>query len=183
MKRNIFLTLLGVLALGFGITSCEKLDSLDDYKSVDVGGTATAKLSGEYFIHLDYYDAGTSTWVLDGFGIGYKKIIISNTAANKADSVWINDLNIWPTLARVSCNSTTGVFNPGVSDNIQDAGETFEVMNGKVLTEGCVTESGNKSDSIYIEFVWSDIAAANLPAGTLTRFSGYKRTGFIEDEH
>lgn len=185
MKRNIYLVLLGVLALSFGLTSCEKIDSLDDYKSVDIGGTATAKISGEYFVTLDAYIGGA--WVIDPVGMGYKKIMIYNTATNRADSVWIDDLNIWPTKARISCNVTTGQFTPCTADNIKDAGETIAITDGKVITDGCHTSAGNLTDSIVIEFQWSDLTTAAtagaIPTGSPTRFAGYKRTGFLEDEH
>lgn len=188
MKRYVYLTFIGVLVLSFGLTSCEKLDSLDDYKSVDIGGTATSKISGEYFVTLDWWDSANSVWSVDDFGIGYVKIMTYNTASNRADSVWLNDLGLlkanvnaglWATMARVSCDASTGVFTACTADNIKSAGETITVSGGKVIADGATTAAGNVSDSIIVEFEWSNPTFA----GEKWRFAGYKRTGFIEDEH
>ncbi len=175
MKRNIYLVLLGVLALSFGLTSCEKLDSLDDYKSVDIGGTATSKISGEYYVTLDAFVAGN--WVVDAYSQGYVKVMVYNTASNRADSVWFDDLGFWPTKARISCNAAAAAFTACTSDNLKKAGETVSIVNGKVLVDGCYTASENLTDSINIELEWSD------DAGQVYRYAGYKRTGFLEDDH
>ena len=175
MKRNIYLILLGVLALSFGFTSCDKLDGLDDYKSVEIGGTATQKLCGEYFVTLDAFD-GTN-WVVDAYSQGYVKVLVYNTANDRADSVWFNDLKFWPTLARISCKATTAEFTACTADNLSKAGETVTVTSGKVIPNGCYTAANNITDSLVIELEWSD------DAGSLYRYAGYKRTGFLEDEH
>lgn len=175
MKRRIYLILLGVLVLGFGFASCDKLDGLDDYKSVDIGGTATAKFCGEYFVTLDMYD-GTN-WVVDQYGAGYTKIMVYNTASNRADSVWLDDLKFWPMKSRISCNSINSEFTACVAPNLSKAAAAVTVTGGKVIANGAKTVAGNITDSIVIELGWAD------DAGTQYRYAGYKRTGFLEDEH
>lgn len=212
MKRNIYLVLLGVLAFSFGLTSCEKIDSLDDYKSVDIGGTATAKLSGEYFVSLDQFD-GTD-WVDDVYSLGYVKIMVYNTASNRSDSVWIDDLNNWPMKIRskvtVSDKSFTKtenevsrylftksltslkagdtmalklaypvdvVITPLGGNKFSFAGREILQVNNGVVVFGTKTPQGNPTDSIMVEF------GGTSDPGVRYRYAGYRRTGFLEDEH
>ena len=56
-------------------------------------------------------------------------------------------------------------------------GITVKVISGKIETGTYETPSKAMTDAINIELEWSD------DPGTTYRYKGYRRTGFIEDEH
>lgn len=173
MKKILFLSIIGIALLGFN--SCEMLDNLDDYKSNDPGATNTVKLSGEYYVTLDMFD-GTN-WQIDTYNQGYVKVMVYNTASNRSDSVWFDDLKFWPMKSKISCKSETAEFTACVAPNLYKAAAVVTIVGGKVLTNATKTAAGNVSDSIVVELGWAD------DAGTQYRYAGYRRTGFLEDEH
>lgn len=211
MKKIFFLGIIG-FAL-YGLSSCDKLDSLDDYKKQDPGATATVNLGGEYYVTLDVYDAASSAWVVD-IGGGYTKIMVYNTASNISDSVWIDDLEFWPIKIRTKVNAVDRLFNKSENEvskyvytkNLTSAtagdtinlrvlypinnrvvplggnkfafsGQELITLNSGSVILGIKTAAGNPTDSIVVEFEGSS------DAGTQYRYAGYKRTGFLEDEH
>lgn len=184
MKKGLILLMFGAVALSFGISSCDKIDSLDDYKTVTVGQTATMPLNGDYFIRLESgtVSGSDTTWAFTGWaGSDYYKVSFYNTATNTKDTIWMNDPNLWPVQAKINCNPAAKAFIPGIYDNPGDTysggGWTIEVKSGKVILNGAITAAGNKSDSLCVVVEFSD------DPGTLYRYSGYRRTGFQEDEH
>ncbi|WP_409187208.1 lipid-binding protein [Antarcticibacterium sp. 1MA-6-2] len=51
------------------------------------------------------------------------------------------------------------------------------MTNGKVLLDAATTSGGNITDSIHMNVEFSD------DPGTVYTLAGYRRTGFLEDEH
>jgi len=180
--KKYSLILIGIFALFF--TSCEFLDGLDDYKDPDVQYTATYPLNGEWYIHLDLLTGAdpnsdaVADWELDTYGLGYNKILLYNTASNRADSLWLDDLGFWPTKSKILCNPTNRTF-PNIvnAPNKAKAAATVTVVRGGVYLKGATTAAGNVTDSINIVLTWAD------DPGTYYRYTGYRRTGFLEDEH
>ena len=54
---------------------------------------------------------------------------------------------------------------------------TVNIANGKILPGAATSSGGNVTDSIYFQIEFSD------DPGTLYDVAGYRRTGFLEDEH
>lgn len=212
MKTRFITLLLMTVALSF--TSCEYLDGLDDKKDKDPEVSITYPINGEYYVTLDMFDTESSTWVVDVYGIGYNKIMFSNTAANDKDIVWFDDLELWPTRAKIKCDPANSKFLAGEFKSVQKSGEfdivdeaedieAFKAMypieltetpvndtmvlltgfmkvtvsDGFILKAATVTASKFHADSINIQIEWSD------DPGTKYRYAGYRRTGYLEDEH
>lgn len=179
MKRlNIIIIGLAFLGLAF---SCDKLDSLDDYKDVKVGNTATMPLNGEYWVYFEEYDSTNSVWLHDPYGIGYNRIMLYNTAANRADSIWIDDLGLLKNLAsalprytvKIGCDPKNKAF---LATDQSVYG--LRIFDGKLIINGATTSGNNITDSIVIDIEYTDVNT-----GIRNRLAGYRRTGFIEDDH
>jgi len=193
----------------------------------DPGGTATKAVAGEYFTQL-----------LDTIGgdvlVDYSLVTISNTAANTATQIRVNDHgNIW---------NFNGIFNVNLADSTfsgdavvnalyeQPAAQPYlpigtvvtvgadypkymTITGGRLFGGAAHVPSGTTADSIAFfatglyflsthEVVAWDIDTLSLEPLTLDTsnvfqytgevedgpdgpyfLSGYRRTGFLEDEH
>jgi len=183
MKKGLILLMFGAAVLSLGISSCNKIDSLDNYKDVNVGQTATMPLNGEYWVKVDIGVIGATdtTWYADGLGWGWIRIQLYNTASNTKDSIWFSDPNGWWAVAKTACVPSETLIKASVPvDNMdpREAGQTVTFLGGKVFLKGTITPGGSVADSISISTKYSDNAA-----GYIFRYGGYRRTGFQEDEH
>ncbi len=157
MKLYIFLAFLSV-----GIVSCDLGDD------PAIGGTATQAVAGEWFV---YYS-------VDGEQISdYSLVTTSNTAANVANELLItDDANFYDFKVKTPLNLEAKTFGgSGLQNLAYDI--TVNLLNGKILSDAATTTGGNTTDSIYFEMEFSD------DPGTIYTGSGYRRTGFLEDEH
>lgn len=169
--KKYSLILIGIFALFF--TSCEFLDGLDDYKDPDVQYTATYPLNGEWYVHLDRLSGAdpnsdaAADWTLDPYGAGYTKIFLYNTASNRSDSIWIDDLEFWPTKSKILCNPESRTFTNIVgAPNLYEPLAALTVVRGGVYLKGATTSAGNVADSINVVLSW-----ANNP-GVYWRYTG-----------
>jgi hypothetical protein len=161
MMKNIFLLLLFIVVT---IASCKK----DNY---DPGTTKSPNASNGWWV----------TYSIDGTPI-YGPVFFStyNTAADKADSMWIDDLeNFWQFRGKVALNYSALTFSSDLSENDYYSSEA-KIANGKILPKGGHSKSGVATDSIYMEIQFSDDSPAY---GTTYQISGTARTGFIEDDY
>ena len=175
-SKNIFFILLPSLLLMLLINGCRK--EIDTIKKVNPGNSATYPLNGEYFVVTDIATIanGDTTWTPDVFGIGYQKIMLYNTASNRSDSIWIDDLtNTWSYKVRISCNPDQKTFHVNDGTELYN-GDNTTITNGKLILNMGKSKAGNKTDSIYMLIQW-----ASDPTN-LYRVSGVRRTGFQEDE-
>jgi len=158
MKKIFYIMLLGVMV----ITSCKK--------EAEIGGTAVKDMSGEWF--LRYSDDGGETWS------DYTHFSTYNTASNSTSEMWLDDLEtFWQMKGKVSVDFTNKTFS-GTDIENQYYDSQFTIMDGKVL-KGAATApaSGAKTDSLYFKATFSDDPGAEYI------LAGYKKTGFLEDEH
>lgn len=209
--------LLYITFLALAISAC---DLKDDYI---VEKSATYEINGEYYVNLDMKD-DAGAWEEDPYGIGFVKIVFTNTSANDADYVWMDDLGNWPAKAKIKCNPATGTFEPGTfnanyatqiiakedttatgdfvidvfkgahpieysevsidrtadkKDSVLVSGYaiTVKVLGGSIEKNTVETASKAVTDAINIELEFGD------DEGTIYRYKGYRRTGFLEDEH
>ncbi|SEI55759.1 Lipid-binding putative hydrolase [Dyadobacter koreensis] len=150
--------------LVFGLLSC------DAGSEPDIEGTKLQAMAGEWWINL----------LVDGKdqGQGFNLVTTSNTAANNDTDLLFDDHGFWPAkvVTKVNLGSMTFTAAPNLA-NSYDPDIKVSVIEGKILKGAATTTGGNKTDSIYVKFEFSD------DAGTQYEYAGYRRTGFREDEH
>lgn len=159
MKKILYLFMLGVTVF----TSCKKDD--------EVPGTAMKEMAGEWF--LRYSTDNGATWG------DYTHYSTYNTASNSSTEMWLDDLeSYWEIKGKVNVDLATKTFS-GTDIPNQYYASTFTVTDGKLL-KGAATApaSGTKTDSLYFKVTYSDDDDNDTYI-----FAGYRKTGFLEDEH
>lgn len=158
-KLNILYALMAVMLVS-AVWSCKK-----DPK---VGGTAVQELSGEWWV---------TTTGSDGSKSGYYALSTYNTAANRPDSMWINDFNNYYGLkARINSDPNALTFSANAATELF-YNVKVTITDGKVLKNAATAPgSKDKTDSIYFKAVFTGDA-------TVYTYAGYKRTGFSQDDH
>lgn len=158
--KNKLLILVAFLTIG--LMSCDLGDDPDP------GGTATQAVAGEWF---------TTFNVAGDVGGGYSLITTSNTAANVANEFLITDNgNQWDYKVKSPLNLDAKTFGGNDLQNIA-YDIKVNITDGKILPGAATTTGGNVTDSIYFKIEFTD------DPGTIYEVAGYRRTGFLEDEH
>lgn len=135
-----------------------------------IEGTKLKAMCGEWWISI----------LVDGedIGAGFHLVTTSNTAANNETDLILDDHETWPAKIITKVNLPAMTFDPAkdlanaYSDKIK-----VSVIEGKILKGAATTPGGNKTDSLYVKFEFSD------DPGVQYEYAGYRRTGFREDEH
>jgi len=159
-------------------------------KKDDIGGTATQELSGEWFVTADALNADGSLIEKDIYGIGHFLVGTYNVSGNTSDAIFIDDYeNFWAFKGKVNADLGTATFSgsdveneyptdldpdPDVEDLIY---VPFTVTNGKILKGAATTPSGMPADSIVFEVKFDDDTSFDR-----YRITGYRYTGFVDDE-
>ena len=149
-------------------TSCEK---------EKVGNTETMAMAGQWYVTVDAADESGN--VVEGFedlfGLGRHLLVTSNTAANSASEMMIDDLgNFWMYRVKVSCDINNLTFATG-SQTVENLnGDPIEVTisNGKIVKDGGVQNNGSKAD--YIEFY---VSFSDDPYPATYGYKNYKVSG------
>jgi len=166
MKNYIIYSILAVALF----TSC---DEKADYEQID---SNVVEAAGEWWVN----------YTTDGYESGYTKLLTFNTAADDGKEIWISDEgNFW--VYKVKCPVNIDLDNVTFSgtDLISVAlwqGEPYDiainVTNGKIIKDAVTNlASGAVADSIYFEIEFED------DPGTIYQAAGFRKTGFVEDEH
>jgi hypothetical protein len=146
--------------------------SCDEGGDPDPGGTNVEAIAGDWWVVALNPD-GQST----AFGGDYVQFSTYNTAAND-DTFWLDDHNNWMQIkSKATANLNVLTFVSEVNTPELYTDETVTVTNG-VFTRGTFTTASNtKVDEISFdaEFSWDP--------GTVYKFKGHFRTGFLEDEN
>ena len=166
--------LLGLVALTFIVCSCATED-------IDPGAAANNELSGEWFVHYDHSFYGS-----DPFQIGYTRILTSTTASQLATELIVTDEdNFWSYRVKARMDVATKTF--GSPDTLVSFVDGYDikvlVRNGIIFEDAITTNAGVLTDSIYFEVWFEDLEDATGFASDTLFVSGYRRTGFTEDEH
>lgn len=143
----------------------------------DPGATEVVDLAGDWYVML----------LVDGediYGLGYNLISTYNTASDD-EEMWVDDHELWPMKVVTPVNVESLTFSGTDLENLysyeDSEGETVspvvDITNGKVLLNAATTSGGNTTDSIHMNVEFSD------DPGTVYTLAGYRRTGFLEDEH
>ncbi len=152
-----------------------------DTNEIDPGAAANNNLSGEWFVHYDHNQFGA-----DPFGAGYTRILTSTTASQSATNLIVTDEgNFWDYRVKTEMDISSKSF--GSSDTLISFVDDYDIKviirNGVILEDAVTTAAGVLTDSIYFEVWFEDLeGATGIPSDTLV-VSGYRRTGFDEDEH
>lgn len=163
-----------IIVMIFGLAGCKTGD-------IDPGGVANNDLSGHWYVHYDH-----SVYGPDPFGVGYTRLLTSTTADASATEFIIDDeLNFWwyRVKAKMDIPSMTFGSNDTLVSYIPDYDIKVLVRNGQVFEDAVTTEAGVVTDSIYFEIWFEDLHTATGITSDTLFVSGYRRTGFLEDEH
>ena len=163
MKVLKYITAL--LALSIVMVSCET------YDDPEVKYSSTYPVSGEWYIEYYVGNSQVSDYLLH---------TISNTAADDRKEIWIgDDGHFWEYKVKCPVNMSSLTFSgSNLTSVVEDYNIKVTITNGKVLEKVVLAPSGVKTDSIYFEVQFEDDDDA------LTYIAkGYKKTGFLEDEH
>ena len=141
MKR-LFNILFVAFAL-FAMASCAK---------DEIGGTATEKLAGQWYVQADAVDSDGKVISEDPYGAGRFRVLTYNTSENTTTDLFVDDLkNFW----------------------------NFKVK-GKIVINGTKSPSGQPAD--YIEMLVRFSDDENAPAQyEYLKLSGWRYTGFAND--
>lgn len=189
MKKHILTVIMLAVIL---FSSCDTFDDLDKMPDPEVEYSSTYPISGEYYAEFSYTEHG------DLFGAGLVPLYIYNTAADDGQDVWITDYigsdpsegSYWG--FRVKCPVNMDDLSFGSADTLIDEGFGIKVVvrNGQILEEATEQPSGTISDSIFCEIWFEDIGPyINSQVGDIIaedeylNVSGFRRSGFLEDEH
>lgn len=147
------------------IASCQE--------EIEVGHTATGIMAGEWFVEMSETDEGGNIVA----NYGYSNLITYNTSDNNETEMWLTDDDtFWWYKVKVNINLEDLTFS--VTDGVDlRFDDNTTITNGKIIPNAATPPSGVKADSIYFEVEWAS------DPGTIYVGSGYRRTGFLEDEH
>lgn len=162
------------LVLLVGFYSCEQ-------EEIDPGKVESNAMSGEWFVLYNHPTFGE-----DPFQVGYTSLITSSTASESTTEVIITDeSNFWDYRVKCTFDAATKTF--GSDDTLFNYISGYEikvlVRNGKIIEDVVELESGLMADSIYFEIWFEDLIDATAIPDDMLMVSGYRRTGFLEDEH
>ncbi|MDR1225962.1 MAG: hypothetical protein LBK47_03575 [Prevotellaceae bacterium] len=142
------------------------------------------KLSGEWVVKADYYEASTSTWEAAApYGI---VINTYSTAANVPTEIFIDDLSegtrtFWNLKGKIKANAENATFGSATDTVVNLRYDSkFIVVDGQVLEGVGHSKTGVKTDSIVFVIRFDD---DNPAWGTDYRISGHRKTGFTEDAY
>lgn len=170
MKKIIYLL---IMCAGVLLSSCEK---------DEIGGTTTEALAGEWYVMVDGVDESGAVVYEDPFGMGHSLLYTFNTAANVPTEMYVSDEgNFWDYKVRVKSDITALTFSTdgAVASEASDCDVTIE--GGKVLLGAATTPHGTPADSIVFYVTFSD--DEYIPAlWSKMKVSGYRYTGFVQDE-
>jgi hypothetical protein len=168
------------MGIGISLSSCKK---------DDVGNTATVKIAGEWSVTMDAVDANGAVVYDDFFGIGYFNVLTYNTEKNIPTEMWVDDDgNSWGFKAVVNLDYEAATFS--TKDFVQNYGTDSDdnpdaqvkIINGKVLYGAAKTPSGMPADSIIFYVSFNDDTYPADYGFENYKISGYRYTGFANDD-
>ncbi len=174
MKKLVY----AIVALAtLTLASCEK---------DPVGGTATEKMAGQWYVQAHAIDSAGNILFEDAYEVGNFFILTYNTADNALDSMFIQDMEsldgkaFWGFQTKVGCNQSAATF--GAADGFDLLGGlSVDISDGKILYGAAHTPSGAVADSIVFNVIFSDDTYVGTYYDFL-RVTGYRYTGLANDD-
>ena len=156
------------------LTSCEK---------IEVGGTATQALAGEWYVTANVVDENLEVLAEDFFGMGQFHVNTYNTAANVPNEIWVDDLgNFWEFKVKATANVDNYTFS--TPDSVANAYYDCKVLieGGKILPGAATTPHGTAADSIVFYVSFDDDPYPATYGYAKYQFTGYRYTGLASDD-
>ena len=173
MKLNK-LTYIVVAFFALTFSSCETLPD------AEVEHGPLWPLSGEWLTHV-YNANGTAVGATTSNPLGTLFAMRTyNTSDNSSTQAWLRlgSTQAYALLGKVNCDISQKTFSGnGITNAAKAAGNTFTLVEAKVLVEASLTHSGNMTDSIYIQYT------TTADPGKTYTVRGHRRTGWAEDEY
>lgn len=179
MKKQLYI--IAILALIIGVSSCELLHDVNKPDDPETEYSSVYPISGEWYVEYNHNFYGH-----DPFGAGLTPLFTYNTVDDDGKNIWLTDEeNFWEYKVKIPCDVPSLAF--GGSDTVTStiAGYPIKVLvrNGKIMKNASLQPSGTMTDSIYFEVWFEDLHEATGIIGDTLIVSGFRRTGFLEDEH
>lgn len=181
MKKVLY----AILALAtLTLASCEK---------DPIGGTATEKMAGQWYVQIDGYDTEGDSVVIEDFNDGRSMLLTYNNNQNDPNKLYINDMGkFWDFIVQVDCDVNSLTFGSAVAIPNESYDCQVTLTNGKIIKNGIKTPSGADADYIefYVNFDDDDLAAYGMPGVSYGdyygfdayRVSGWRYTGLAADD-
>jgi len=168
-----YLLYIPLLALIF--SAC---DIKDDF---EVDKSKVVEAAGQWFVMYNH-----ETYGEDPFGVGFTALKTFNTSANTDNEIWLTDEgNFWDYKVKIPVNLENMTF--GSETELTNAVDGYDIKviikNGKIIKNASTQPSGAVTDSIYFEVWFEDLEDQTGIANDKLLVSGFRRTGFLEDEH
>lgn len=149
-------------------------------EDIDIWDSQVVDLAGDWYVSYDH-----SVYGPDAFGVGLTAIHTFNTAADDGTEMWLtDDAHFWDYKVKVPVDLGTLTF--GTTDTLVSVVTGYEIKvivnNGKIIQEAALLPSGVMADSIHYEIWFEDLEGATGIASDTLFVSGYRKTGFKEDE-
>ncbi|MDR2385870.1 MAG: hypothetical protein LBD80_09485 [Tannerella sp.] len=178
MKNIKFLSFICAFTLFAAFNSCTQ--------DIDPGGTAVESMCGEWVVYSADFDMSFL-------------VRTSNTAADDADKIMVTDRTaagtsseFWGFTVKANCDLAAKTFSCTNADNeywTETAGGVYtpyeikiSIRGGKITEKAIELPSGVKADKIEFEIWFEDIETAGAPADYYCMITGYRKSGFFEDD-
>lgn len=170
MKNILFITFISLI-----LTACDLKEDFEIEKSQVV------EVAGEWYVMYNHETLGE-----DPFGAGFTSLMTYNTAADDGQEIWLTDNgNFWDYKVKIPVNLETMTFGSEntVVSVVEDYTINVIINNGKIIKNASLQPSGVMMDSIYFEIWFEDLEDATETPNDKLLVSGFRRSGFLEDEH
>ena len=186
MKKHIYLLLIMVSFISF--QSCQE--------KYEPGGTAIQDMAGDWWVtnqqSVDEFfflfedegempdEADIENWDWDYiYDDEHSMIHTYNTAANLPTEMFVDDgKTFWNYKVKVNVNYSAKTFEVPETANLAYDDCDVTIVKGKILKGAATSPSGTPVDSIVFYVKFSDDAYGF----TYTKVSGFRKTGFPEDD-
>jgi len=144
-----------------------------------IENTATVSMAGEWYVTVDVADPETGEILMeDPYGVGRMIFSTFNTAANKAEEMFVADnYNFWEFQVQVKADPAAMTFaSDGMAPNVIYE-SNVQISSGKITEGGATTPSGMPADAIEFLLQFDDDSY-----GFTYKVHGFRYTGLAGDE-
>ena len=179
MKKSLYFA---ALLLSTAFVACEK---------EEIGGTATESMAGQWYVTVDAADADGNVveGLEDPFGLGHVLMITSNTAANVANEMLVDDLgNFWAFRVKTVANAdnktfaTTAPVSDDDTNNLNGDDIWVTIDGGKIMPNAGRQNNGTVADSIVFYVSFSDDPYPASYGYAKYKVSGIRYSGLVEND-
>jgi hypothetical protein len=148
-------------------------------KTQNYGGTAVQKVANGWWV-MAYSSVNGVVSLTPAAAANHIFFVTYNASENTGDSVWADDLEgiggPYDVKALLGVDLSGYTLTSGVTANLYQSTNSVQWASGKVFPKGGVSRTGEVTDSIHLQFLFT-----GNPGDTLT-IQGVARTGFDGDD-